>query len=54
MKQLVQDGFAVVVYCPTAKTRADIFTKSLTTVKFEEQRESLGMLVIDMENKKGC
>ena len=41
VKQLVHDGLAVVVYCPTAKIRADIFTKPLARTKFEEQRKVL-------------
>lgn len=54
VKQLVHDGLTVAVYCPTANMRTDIFTTPLARVKFEEHRECLGVLLIDIKNKKGC
>lgn len=51
VKQLVHDGIAVVVYYPTAKMRTDIFTKPFARVKFEEQRERLGVRLIDIRRR---
>ena len=44
VKEQIEDGIVKVEFCPTLKMTADIFTKPLARVKFEEHRKSLGVL----------
>lgn len=55
LSKFVEDGLAFVQYCPTSAKRADIFTEPLDRVKFEAQRDVLGVvgISVDKQNKKG-
>ena len=43
IRNLVYDSVIEVIYCPTDDQVADIFTKSLTKVKFSKLRSMLGV-----------
>ena len=46
IRDLVADGIVTLEYCPTEKQAADIFTKSMTEVKFVRIRNLLVMMEV--------
>lgn len=55
VKEQFEQGHVKIVYCPTDQMVADILTKPLLRVKFEEHRERLGVLPerVTPESKRG-
>ena len=46
LKEIIQNGFVKLVYVPSDKQVADLFTKSLGKIKFVQFRNMLGILLL--------
>jgi hypothetical protein len=43
LREVQKDGVITLVYCKTEEQNADILTKPLSTIKFEDMRSKLGV-----------